>query len=153
MVVMVAMLVDYFNDELHSQWAWIAAKVDAIRFCARHIQQHTELLNYFTHSSRIQSQATISHSSVNPLQARTFGVWTFTSAVVRFYAAHNINNKVVYEIAIWTYAIVIAHYISELLYYRTSKLSAGIISPLVIGTILAASFVWMISQYDFYVKI
>ncbi|EIM19917.1 Erg28-like protein [Wallemia mellicola CBS 633.66] len=86
---------------------------------------------------------------VNPLQARTFGVWTFTSAIVRFYAAHNINNKVVYDIAIWTYAIVIAHYISELLYYRTSKLSAGIISPLIVGT---ASFVWMITQYDFYVK-
>ncbi|TIB71575.1 Erg28-like protein [Wallemia mellicola] len=92
---------------------------------------------------------------VNPLQARTFGVWTFTSAIVRFYAAHNINNKThthqvsVYDIAIWTYAIVIAHYISELLYYRTSKLSAGIISPLIVGT---ASFVWMITQYDFYVK-
>lgn len=30
---------------------------------------------------------------VTPLQARTFGVWTLTSAVIRFYAAYNINNK------------------------------------------------------------
>ena len=71
----------------------------------------------------------------------------------------------VYDIAIWTYAIVIAHYVSELLYYRTSKLSAGIISPLIVGsewcirfgTLLAhnapkaTSFVWMIAQYDYYV--
>lgn len=30
---------------------------------------------------------------VNPLQSRTFAIWTLTSAVVRFYAAFNINNK------------------------------------------------------------
>ncbi|OJT15207.1 Ergosterol biosynthetic protein 28 [Trametes pubescens] len=30
---------------------------------------------------------------VNPLQSRTFAIWTLTSAVVRFYAAYNIENK------------------------------------------------------------
>lgn len=32
-------------------------------------------------------------STVNPLQSRTFAIWTLTSAVVRFYAAYNIENK------------------------------------------------------------
>ena len=30
---------------------------------------------------------------VTPLQARTFAAWTLVSAVVRFYAAYNINSK------------------------------------------------------------
>ena len=30
---------------------------------------------------------------VTPLQARTFAVWTLTSAAIRFYAAYNITTK------------------------------------------------------------
>jgi hypothetical protein len=33
------------------------------------------------------------NSPVTPLQARTFGVWTLTSAVVRGYAAYHVYDK------------------------------------------------------------
>lgn len=35
----------------------------------------------------------LSTSTVTALQARTFAVWTLTSAIVRIYAAYNINDK------------------------------------------------------------
>jgi hypothetical protein len=43
------------------------------------------------HSSLGASSAHL--SPVTALQARTFGVWTLTSAVVRFYAAFHIHEK------------------------------------------------------------
>jgi hypothetical protein len=36
---------------------------------------------------------TSENTPVTALQARTFAVWTLTSAVIRGYAAYNINNK------------------------------------------------------------
>ncbi|CAG8638148.1 17305_t:CDS:2 [Gigaspora rosea] len=33
---------------------------------------------------------------VTELSARLFAVWTFTSGVIRFYAAYNLNNKTVH---------------------------------------------------------
>ncbi|KAG6836825.1 hypothetical protein H0H93_002671 [Arthromyces matolae] len=33
-------------------------------------------------------------NTVTALQARTFGAWTLTSAVIRLYAAYNIHNKI-----------------------------------------------------------
>lgn len=36
---------------------------------------------------------TSENTPVTALQARTFAVWTLTSAVIRVYAAYNINNK------------------------------------------------------------
>jgi len=30
---------------------------------------------------------------VTPLSSRTFGIWTITSSVIRFYAAYHINEK------------------------------------------------------------
>ena len=36
---------------------------------------------------------------VTDLQARTFAIWTLASAIVRFYAAYNINNKACVSLA------------------------------------------------------
>lgn len=86
---------------------------------------------------------------VTPLQARTFAIWTLTSAVVRFYAAYHINEKVVYDMALFTYLLAFGHFSSELLIFRTAKLNAGVISPVIVST---TSLIWMFRQYDFYVK-
>ncbi|KAI0671604.1 Erg28-like protein [Trametes maxima] len=87
--------------------------------------------------------------SVNSLQSRTFAIWTLTSAVVRYYAAYNIQNKMIYDIALFTYLFAFAHFGSELLIFRTARPAAANLSPVVVST---TSLVWMLTQYDFYVR-
>ncbi|EIW84026.1 Erg28-like protein [Coniophora puteana RWD-64-598 SS2] len=91
----------------------------------------------------------VSPQSITGLQARTFAVWTLTSAVVRGYAAYNINNKSIYDMALFTYLIAFGHFTSEIFVYRTAKVMSPVFSTLVVSTL---SLVWMITQYDFYVK-
>ncbi|KAG9105003.1 ergosterol biosynthesis protein [Ceratobasidium sp. 370] len=87
--------------------------------------------------------------NVTPLQSRTFGIWTLTAAILRFYCAYHINNKAVYELTMWTYVLAFAHFTSEFLIFRTAGLGAGVLSPFVVSTL---SFTWMWKQYDFYVS-
>ncbi|KAA1467469.1 Erg28-like protein [Dentipellis sp. KUC8613] len=89
------------------------------------------------------------HSPVTPLQARTFAAWTLTSAVVRIYAAFHIHDKTIYDMALMTYLIAFAHFSSEILIFRTAKMNVGVLSPVLVAS---SSLIWMISQYDFYVK-
>ncbi|TNY18179.1 Erg28-like protein [Rhodotorula diobovata] len=89
-----------------------------------------------------------SPSSVNPLQARLFGVWTLTSALIRLYAAYHLSLKPVYDLALASYALALCHFGSEALVYRTVGLQ-GLAGPLVVST---TSLVWMWQQYDFYVR-
>ncbi|KAI0300887.1 Erg28-like protein [Russula brevipes] len=86
---------------------------------------------------------------VTPLHARTFGVWTLTASVVRLYAAYNIHNKAIYDMALLTYLFAFAHFSSEILIFRTAKITIPILTPVIVAT---TSLVWMISQYDFYIK-
>ncbi|KAF5377364.1 hypothetical protein D9757_008014 [Collybiopsis confluens] len=86
---------------------------------------------------------------VNPLQARAFGTWTLTSAVIRGYAAYHIHNKAVYDIAIFSYLIAFGHFTSELLIFKTAKLNGPVLSPFIVSSL---SMLWMITQYDFYVS-
>ncbi|KAI0087296.1 Erg28 like protein-domain-containing protein [Irpex rosettiformis] len=86
---------------------------------------------------------------VAPVQARTFAVWTLMSAVVRFYTAYDIHNKTLYDMSLLSFLIVFGHFTSEIFVFRTAKLNGPVISPLIVGT---TSLVWMITQYDFYVK-
>ncbi|TFK27208.1 Erg28-like protein [Coprinopsis marcescibilis] len=90
-----------------------------------------------------------SSQPITPLQARTFAVWTLTSAVVRFYAAYNITDKVVYDMALFTYLIAFGHFSSELLIFRTAGINPGLLSPVVVST---SSLVWMFLQYEYYVR-
>jgi len=54
---------------------------------------HLTLVGIFIVSIFPRSVLQGGNTPVTPLQARTFAVWTLTSAVIRFYAAYNINNK------------------------------------------------------------
>ncbi|KAJ7650348.1 hypothetical protein FB45DRAFT_887653 [Roridomyces roridus] len=87
-------------------------------------------------------------ATITPLQARTFAAWTITSAVVRGYAAYHLNEKIVYDMALFTYLIAFAHFASELLIFRTAAPNPGVIAPVIVST---TSLIWMFTQYDFYV--
>jgi hypothetical protein len=86
-------------------------------------------------------------SPVTPLSGRTFGTWTFLSCIIRFYAAYNISNPQIYQIAFWSYAIAFAHFNSEWLVFRTTSWGKGLAGPVFVST---ATLLWMWSQWDFY---
>ncbi|KAJ7475794.1 hypothetical protein FB451DRAFT_257070 [Mycena latifolia] len=88
-------------------------------------------------------------ATVTPLQARTFAAWTITSAVIRGYAAYHLNQKIMYDMALFSYLIAFGHFASELLIFRTATPNPGVISPVIVST---TSLIWMFSQYNYYVK-
>lgn len=88
-------------------------------------------------------------SPVTELSARTFGTWTAITSIIRLYAAYHINDKPVYEMALWTFGVAWAHFISEWLFFGTAKFGKGLIGPLVVST---GTGYWMLSQYGAYVN-
>ncbi|MXQ99714.1 hypothetical protein E5288_WYG006475 [Bos mutus] len=56
---------------------------------------------------------------LNGLQARTFGVWTLLSSVVRCLCAIDIHNKTLYYITLWTFFIGMGHLLFELFVFGT----------------------------------
>ncbi|KAF2673586.1 ergosterol 28 [Microthyrium microscopicum] len=88
-------------------------------------------------------------SPVTPLSARTFGTWTLLSSVIRLYAAYDITNKPVYEIALASYGIAFAHFFSEWLVFGSTKWGKGLAGPAIVSTMTIG---WMVSQKDFYVS-
>jgi len=86
---------------------------------------------------------------VNPLQSRTFAVWTWLSAVIRMTCAYHIHEKTIYVITIWSYVGAFVHFVSEWLILRSANFGAGLLGPLVVSSV---SLTWMLMQYDYYVK-
>jgi hypothetical protein len=71
--------------------------------------------------------------------------------------------------ALFTYLIAFGHFSSELLIFRTAKINPALLSPVIVSCEFvqpifvalkmnvqsnpeATSLIWMLSQYDFYVK-
>jgi len=88
-------------------------------------------------------------NQVNALQSRTFGIWTLTAALVRFQAAYSINDPTLYNLALSTYWIAFAHFVSEIVFFRTANLKGGALAPCVIAT---SSLVWMYTQKEYYLS-
>ncbi|TFY69997.1 hypothetical protein EVJ58_g121 [Rhodofomes roseus] len=86
---------------------------------------------------------------VTPLQARTFAIWTLTSAAIRLYAAYYINVKPVYDLALFSYLFAFGHFGSEIFFFGNAKLPGPVLSTVIVSTF---SLAWMLSQYDFYVR-
>ncbi|KAA8650663.1 hypothetical protein EYZ11_003448 [Aspergillus tanneri] len=88
-------------------------------------------------------------SHTNPLSSRTFGTWTFVSAVVRMYAAYNITNPVSYDLAAWTFGIALLHFVGEWLGFGTAELKGRFVSPLIVAS---STLAWMLTQRESYLS-
>ncbi|KAH9817678.1 hypothetical protein DFH28DRAFT_1081280 [Melampsora americana] len=86
---------------------------------------------------------------VNSLQSRTFAIWTLTSGLIRIYTAYNIHHQALYQLTIGSYLIALFHFGTEFMVFKTCQFSSGLISPLIVAS---TSLIWMIRQYDFYVR-
>ncbi|KIX08881.1 uncharacterized protein Z518_03538 [Rhinocladiella mackenziei CBS 650.93] len=95
------------------------------------------------------SNADPESSPVTPLSSRTFGTWTFLAAVVRIYAAHNITNRLFYDLAIWTYVIAVWHFFSEWLIFGSTRWGRGLAGPVIVSSM---SLIWMLWSRDAYVE-
>ncbi|GKZ24529.1 ergosterol biosynthesis protein [Aspergillus brasiliensis] len=83
----------------------------------------------------------------NPLSSRTFGTWTFLSSVVRMYAAYNLNNPAVYDLALWTFGIALVHFVGEWLGFGSAQLKGRFVSPLIVAS---STLAWMVTQREAY---
>lgn len=89
-------------------------------------------------------------AQVTNLSARTFGTWTFLASIVRLYAAYNVNNRAVYELAQFTFLIAGLHFGSEWLVFKTCNFGKGLFGPLFVSSM---SLFWMFQQKSFYTSI
>ncbi|KAI4112430.1 MAG: hypothetical protein LQ338_008313 [Usnochroma carphineum] len=88
-------------------------------------------------------------TTVTPLHARIFGTYTALASIIRVYAAYNITDPMIYQLAIWTYIVALGHFYSEWLIFKTARWGKGLAGPLVISV---TSLAWMVLQWGEYVK-
>ncbi|KAN0062700.1 ergosterol biosynthesis protein [Thecaphora frezii] len=128
----------WIPEELLSKWLLLVSTL-AILNCTQNYIDHNFSRKVYTKGG----------AQVTPLSARTFGVWNLASAMIRLYAAYDIHNKAAYEMCMGSFAIALLHFSSEVLVFKTAKLSAGIISPLIVAS---TSFAAMWIKYADYVR-
>lgn len=84
----------------------------------------------------------------HPLLAHVYGVKNFYTSLIRFYAAYNISNPLMYDLAIWTFVGVLFLYITEVVIYKTTRLREASFPFVIAGT----GFLWMMLQRDWYLS-
>ncbi|KAI9092701.1 hypothetical protein DFS34DRAFT_583847 [Phlyctochytrium arcticum] len=83
------------------------------------------------------------------LASRFLGLWTATSGLIRMYAAYNIQDRVMYTLAMWTFALAFFSFSNEVFIFKTAKWSSpGVWPALVLSTV---SLIWMWNGQSGYV--
>ncbi|KAL8919785.1 MAG: hypothetical protein Q9172_004814 [Xanthocarpia lactea] len=88
-------------------------------------------------------------TTVTPLHSRTFGTYTAVVSIIRLYAAYNITDPLLYQLALWTYVVALGHFYSEWLIFKTARWGEGLAGPLVVSV---GSLTWMVLQWGHYVR-
>ena len=86
-------------------------------------------------------------SQVTALSARTFGTWTLLTAIVRLFAAYNLDHPAFYGLAFCTYLVAFMHFTLEWFVYGTTQWGAPLGGPVIVST---STIAWMILQKGFY---
>jgi hypothetical protein len=119
---------------------------------ANSIQAYTTLTFtsqvYAGSSSSLPKTPSSSTSPATPLSSRTFGTWTLIQSIVRLYAAYNIDNPQMYQMAVLTYAVAWLHFMSEWWIFGTARWGRGLAGPVFVAT---GSLVWMWLQWGYYI--
>ncbi|KAL8789162.1 MAG: hypothetical protein Q9213_001269 [Squamulea squamosa] len=123
-----------------------------------YLQYWLLLLSVVSIGNSIQSYLTASYTrriysapetTVTPLHARTFGTYTAVVSIIRLYAAYDLTDPMLYQLAIWTYVVALGHFYSEWLIFRTARWGEGLAGPVVISV---GSLAWMLSQWGQYIR-
>ncbi|KAI1762956.1 hypothetical protein GGR53DRAFT_499498 [Hypoxylon sp. FL1150] len=68
--------------------------------------------------------------------------------MIRLYAAYNLSDPLVYDMAIWTFVGVLFLYVTEVFVYKNSRLREAAFPHVTAGM----CFVWMMLQRDWYLS-
>ncbi|KAL8672217.1 MAG: hypothetical protein Q9168_003319 [Polycauliona sp. 1 TL-2023] len=123
-----------------------------------YLQYWLLLLSVVSIGNSVQSYLTTSYTrrvysapetTVTPLHSRTFGTYTALASIIRLYAAYNITDPLIYQLALWTYVVALGHFYSEWLVFGTARWGKGLAGPLLISV---GSLSWMVVQWGTYVR-
>ncbi|KAI2617611.1 ergosterol biosynthesis protein-like protein Erg28 [Hypomontagnella submonticulosa] len=84
----------------------------------------------------------------HPLLAHVYGVKNFYTSVIRLYAAYNITDPHLYDLAFWSFVGVLFLYITEVFVYKNARLQEASFPYVLAGS----GVVWMVLQRDWYLS-